>query len=1515
MTLRSIGEKPFRVCLFGTSTPTAEGLASLKGATLLAHAGDWTQVPPDSMRVDAPASDDPLDVLPSFARAFPRETLILVRSDAVLPTHAFDRLLRAIEFDHVLGAAALDDSSFGVAADRDGSERIDALCFAYGARRLVDASLRHAAVSAWHGERLAELGHASPADADALAAHGLRCVVLDHLHVRSSATTTRAHRNAIRAIRRRPRLSRRCASGSSLRCRVGATPDRPGLDARPVLLHVLHGWGGGAERWVRDFASAFAGACHLVLISRGSFTRRRHGEWLELHDGALSGPPLARVPLPVPIADTAIADGAYRDIVAGIVRDACVDAIVVSSLIGHSLDVLATRLPTFTVIHDHYPLWPTLHRDFGDAKLRFDDAQRAQDLAALGADAEFANRDPKHWRALRDATVATLRSAGATMVAPSRSALANHLRLAPELAELPQHVIAHGLAPWRASTPTERMPHSPLPLAGDGSGEGKLASPLRALAVGTERQRPRLLVPGRVRRGKGAELLIAALDTLREHADLYLVGAGADARALFGERNVHIVLDYERDALPALVARIAPDAALLLPTVAETFSYTLSELRSLGVPVIATRVGALAERIRDGVDGFLLEPDATAANARIAALLADRAALDAVRDALASHRESTLAEMAAAYARVLALGSRPAARYPLAFADAASFGDAVRAETIARLDARTHTLGDELAATRAESDRRGEWGHALDRELGERTRWAQALDTELGDLRPRHAQVIGSTSWRITAPLRRWNARLAGVRAALAFRTTHMRATLARVRGSLAQRGFAGTLARIAAELRGKGPVRARVTYAAPRDDFARFAVPTSATPRVSIVIPVYNKIVYTSACLRSLAEYAGAIPFEVIVVDDGSSDRDAGAARRRRRHPRAAQRRESRLRRFVQRRRRRGEGRARAVPQQRHARDGRLARSARALPRRSAERGSRRREAHLSGRTAAGSRRHRVQRRIGLELRPLRRSGRSALRVPARSRLLLRRRDPAAHRSFPAARRLRHALRAGVLRRHRPRVRGARGRLQGLLRAGVDRRALRGHHVRHRHLDRHQAFPADQPREVPRQVDSSHSHGKPAPGTPVAIASSHRATKRVLIVDATTPTPDQDSGSLRMVNLMRVLGDLGCRTTFLPDNRLWVERYTPALQALGVEALYAPWTADPVKFFRERGAEFDAIVLSRHYVAASYLGLARLYAPRAKLIFDTVDLHYLREQRAYELEKQAGARAPRGRDARAGAEADPRVRTSTLVVSDVEQTLLATDAPEARVEIVSNVHEVYGCRRPFAERRDLVFVGGFQHPPNTDAVVWFVRDVFPLVRAKLPDVEVPRDRQQGAGPDHSRSPTTHVIVHGYVEDIAPYMDGCRVSVAPLRYGAGVKGKVNMAMSYGLPVVATPAAVEGMHVESRRRRAWLRPMRAAFADAVVRVYEDEALWNASVGAWARQRAPAFFVRRRTRSAPPRSSDLRYSRAFAHLRAERPIGHANPTTPFHGSRLSGFDAEAVCILIRSPFSTAVYPRLR
>jgi glycosyltransferase involved in cell wall biosynthesis len=181
-----------------------------------------------------------------------------------------------------------------------------------------------------------------------------------------------------------------------------------------------------------------------------------------------------------------------------------------------------------------------------------------------------------------------------------------------------------------------------------------------------------------------------------------------------------------------------------------------------------------------------------------------------------------------------------------------------------------------------------------------------------------------------------------------------------------------------------------------------------------------------------------------------------------------------------------------------------------------------------------------------------------------------------------------------------------------------------------------------------------------------------------------------------------------------------------------------------------------------------------------------------------------------------------------TVVVSPVEQALLKLEHPAARVEVLSNVHEVAGRRRGFDERRDLYFVGGFQHPPNVDAVLWFVREVWPRVAAALPDA-----RFHVVG---SRTPDAiaalageRVVICGQVSDMTPFLDGCRLTVAPLRYGAGVKGKVNHAMAHGQPVVATTIAVEGMHARPGED-VLVADDAAAFAAAVVRAYSDPALW-------------------------------------------------------------------------------------
>jgi glycosyltransferase involved in cell wall biosynthesis len=340
-------------------------------------------------------------------------------------------------------------------------------------------------------------------------------------------------------------------------------------------------------------------------------------------------------------------------------------------------------------------------------------------------------------------------------------------------------------------------------------------------------------------------------------------------------------------------------------------------------------------------------------------------------------------------------------------------------------------------------------------------------------------------------------------------------------------------------------------------------------------------------------------------------------------------------------------------------------------------------------------------------------------------------------------------------------------------------------------------------------------------------VAANHRVRGHILIVDSYTPTPDQDSGSLRMLNLMRLLRESDYAVSFLPDNRAHAGRYTQELQALGVEALYHPFVSDPVAWLRARGRQLDAIILSRHYVAANYVGLARLYAPQARLIFDTVDLHYLREQRAAELDNSAElaqqALRTRTQELRLMRECDV-----TLVVSSVEKEFLARELPQARIEVLSNVHEVYGRRREFADRHDLVFVGGFQHPPNIDAVLWFVREVFPRVRAQAPTMQL---HVIGSKAPKQILELAHdgVTVHGYVEDITPFMDGCRLSIAPLRYGAGVKGKVNMAMSYGLPVIATTPAVEGMHVRNGED-VMIADAPEAFAAAILLAHSDVNLW-------------------------------------------------------------------------------------
>jgi GT2 family glycosyltransferase/glycosyltransferase involved in cell wall biosynthesis len=338
----------------------------------------------------------------------------------------------------------------------------------------------------------------------------------------------------------------------------------------------------------------------------------------------------------------------------------------------------------------------------------------------------------------------------------------------------------------------------------------------------------------------------------------------------------------------------------------------------------------------------------------------------------------------------------------------------------------------------------------------------------------------------------------------------------------------------------------------------------------------------------------------------------------------------------------------------------------------------------------------------------------------------------------------------------------------------------------------------------------------------------NRQARQHVLVIEACMITPDMDSGSVRMQALLEILTGMGVHVTFVADNLEYRQPYVQQLQQAGIEVWYAPYIASVAELIERTGSRYDAVMICRHYIARPLVNLVRRHAPQARLWFDTVDLHYLREERLAALEHspQIAATAAQTRVQELGVIRDSDI---TFVVSPVEQGILAREAPGSRIEILSNIHEPLEQTPGHAEREGLLFVGGFQHPPNVDAVHWFVREVWPLVRARLPELQVrivgskmPENLRELAG--------NGVEVLGFVQDIDPLLASSRISIAPLRYGAGVKGKVNQAMSHGLPVVATSMAVEGMDlIEGAHVLVGDTP--EDFAQAVLRLYNDPGLWQ------------------------------------------------------------------------------------
>jgi O-antigen biosynthesis protein len=322
------------------------------------------------------------------------------------------------------------------------------------------------------------------------------------------------------------------------------------------------------------------------------------------------------------------------------------------------------------------------------------------------------------------------------------------------------------------------------------------------------------------------------------------------------------------------------------------------------------------------------------------------------------------------------------------------------------------------------------------------------------------------------------------------------------------------------------------------------------------------------------------------------------------------------------------------------------------------------------------------------------------------------------------------------------------------------------------------------------------------------ANRSMHKKT--ILIIDHYVPKHDRDAGSKTIYQLVKLFISKGLNVKFWPQNLLYDPIYTPQLQQLGVEVFYGIEYANNFhSWLNDHASYIDYFFLSRPHVAIDFIDTIRT-KENMKVLYYGHDIHHLRLATQIAIDPENDYLKK---------EKDFFESIEEEVINKVDISYFPSDE---EVEYVKKQYfdnaldakcrrlPVYGFDRfeeanfcGLGERKGILFVAGFSHEPNEDGAIWFVRNVWPLVKAKYPDEKLfligssPTTRVQALA-------NNDIEVTGYITEklLSKYYLQARLAIAPLRFGGGVKGKVVEAMRFGLPTVTTSFGAQGFESAS-----------------------------------------------------------------------------------------------------------------
>jgi len=335
-----------------------------------------------------------------------------------------------------------------------------------------------------------------------------------------------------------------------------------------------------------------------------------------------------------------------------------------------------------------------------------------------------------------------------------------------------------------------------------------------------------------------------------------------------------------------------------------------------------------------------------------------------------------------------------------------------------------------------------------------------------------------------------------------------------------------------------------------------------------------------------------------------------------------------------------------------------------------------------------------------------------------------------------------------------------------------------------------------------------------------------------ILVVDHYLPHFDQDAGSRTVFAYLKFFVEKGFNVKFIGDNYYHYPespQYLDKLTQMGVEVLWGNYYSNHWKdWMKENGNYINYVLLNRPHISTKYINAAKELTD-AKILYYGHDLHFLRELREYELTKNNEKLN------------DVKV-WKDIELSIMEKANISLYPSENEVKEITKISDINVRaipayifenfdvkKRDISKTKDIIFVGGFGHKPNVDAVIWFVKEIFPLVQKELTDIKFYIIGSNPTDEIINLHDEKNIIVTGYVTDdeLEKFYNEIRLVVAPLRYGAGIKGKIVEALYNQMPIVTTSIGAEGL--ENAEEYMKIVDDAYEFALEIIKLYKDEYL--------------------------------------------------------------------------------------